>query len=192
MLFKQRFLDGIGAGEVTLAFRCWRRPTVKAGGTLLTPVGLLAIESVDEISPTALSAAWANQAGFASLAELKEDLATQRNGTLYRIRFSLAGPDPRIALRTQDQLADDEYRHLVKRLDRLDQKASTGPWTRKLLQLIEQFPESRAADLASQSGFEKEWLKTNVRKLKNLGLTESLHPGYRLSPRGNSFLRRDS
>ena len=30
----------------------------------------------------------------------------------------------------------------------------------------------------------------NVRKLKNLGLTESLHPGYRLSPRRRAFLER--
>jgi hypothetical protein len=28
-----------------------------------------------------------------------------------------------------------------------------------------------------------------VRKLKELGLTESLNPGYRLSPRGEAYLR---
>ena len=45
-----------------------------------------------------------------------------------------------------------------------------------------------AQELADRSGYEKEWLKLNVRKLKNLGLTESLHPGYRLSPRGAAYL----
>ena len=32
--------------------------------------------------------------------------------------------------------------------------------------------------------------KLDVRKLKELGLTESLRPGYRLSPRGESVLDR--
>ena len=32
--------------------------------------------------------------------------------------------------------------------------------------------------------------KLNVRKLKALGLTESLEVGYRLSPRGKSLLHR--
>ena len=32
--------------------------------------------------------------------------------------------------------------------------------------------------------------KRDVRKLKELGLTESLQPGYRLSPRGRAVLKR--
>ena len=35
---------------------------------------------------------------------------------------------------------------------------------------------------------ERAWFKGNVRKLKALGLTESLEVGYRLSPRGAVFL----
>jgi hypothetical protein len=52
----------------------------------------------------------------------------------------------------------------------------------------------KAGDLAVEAGFEKEWLKVNIRKLKELGLTESLQPGYRLSPRGEAFVSavRDS
>jgi hypothetical protein len=46
MLFKQATLAAIAAGRVTLAFRRWRRPTVRAGGTLVTPVGMLAIDAV--------------------------------------------------------------------------------------------------------------------------------------------------
>jgi hypothetical protein len=37
-------------------------------------------------------------------------------------------------------------------------------------------------------GQEKEAFKVNVRKLKNLGLTESLERGYRLAPRGARVL----
>jgi hypothetical protein len=36
---------------------------------------------------------------------------------------------------------------------------------------------------------EKAPFKANVRKLKGLGLTESLEIGYRLSPRGRAVLR---
>jgi hypothetical protein len=39
MLFKQSFLAGIEAGTITLAFRHWQRPTVKAGGDRRSPRG---------------------------------------------------------------------------------------------------------------------------------------------------------
>jgi len=51
-------------------------------------------------------------------------------------------------------------------------------------------PAPRRRDLALRFGREKRLFKTDVRKLKELGLTESLRPGYRLSPRGRSFLKR--
>ena len=49
-------------------------------------------------------------------------------------------------------------------------------------------PETFASVLAEAAGIEKQWFKSNVRKLKELGLTESLAVGYRLSPRGRAFL----
>jgi hypothetical protein len=39
-------------------------------------------------------------------------------------------------------------------------------------------------------GREKLPFKRDVRKLKELGLTESLPVGYRISPRGRALLRR--
>jgi hypothetical protein len=47
-----------------------------------------------------------------------------------------------------------------------------------------------AADLAETLGRQRMPFKLDVRKLKELGLTESLRPGYRLSPRGESVLAR--
>jgi hypothetical protein len=46
----------------------------------------------------------------------------------------------------------------------------------------------RAPDLAASFGRETQPFKRDVRKLKDLGLTESLEVGYRLSPRGRAFL----
>lgn len=40
MLFTAAVLEGIAAGRVTLAFRRWRRPTVKAGVRKLKELGL--------------------------------------------------------------------------------------------------------------------------------------------------------
>ncbi len=187
MLFKQPILERIAKGEIRLAFRRWRRPSVKTGGTLLTSVGQLSIEKVDAISLDEISRRDALLAGYEGLAPLRDELARSRPGTLYRIKFRLVGPDPRIKLRADDLLSADDLEQLVGRLDQLDRHSGSGPWTRKVLDLIARFPERRAAELAEQSNFEKDWLKLNVRKLKNLGLTESLNPGYRLSPRGEAL-----
>ncbi len=131
MLFPQRFLPGLADGSVTLALRRWRRPSVKAGGRQRTPVGVLAIDAVEEIGPDDLTAADARRAGYVDLAELQRELARYREGTLYRIAFHLAGPDPRIALRDRADLSDDDWAAVQTRLARLDPRAATarGPPT---------------------------------------------------------------
>ena len=50
-------------------------------------------------------------------------------------------------------------------------------------------PAVRAPDLAESFGRETAAFKRDIRKLKELGLTESLDVGYRLSPRGELVLR---
>lgn len=64
MLFRQPILDRIASGEIQVAFRRWKRPAVKSGGTLLTPVGLLAIASVEPFEPARLTLRDARGAGF--------------------------------------------------------------------------------------------------------------------------------
>ena len=78
----------------------------------------------------------------------------------------------------------------MQRLDRLDRASSHGPWTRSTLALIADHPARRAGDLAEMVGREMPPFKLDVRKLKALGLTESLDVGYRLSPRGRVVLDR--
>jgi hypothetical protein len=190
MLFRREVLAGIAAGRITLAFRRWSRPTVKAGGTLRTPAGVLAIRSVDAIGPDDVTDADARRAGFASRAALERDLDGQRAGALYRIAFRFAGADPRIALRATDKLSAREHFAIAERLDRLD-AGRGGPWTRKTLALIGKNPGMRAADLATTLGEgDLKRFKTRIRRLKALGLTESLDVGYRLAPRGRAFLGR--
>lgn len=184
MLFKRATLNRIAAGEITLALRRWKKPTVKAGGRLRTAIGELAIGGVEKIAR--LSAADARRAGYASLADAEKDL--RADGDLYRIEVSRAGADRRVALRASDKLSADDIAAIAARLDRFDAAASSGPWTRATLRLIGARPGERAPNLAADQGRETAPFKRDVRKLKELGLTESLEIGYRLSPRGRAFL----
>ncbi len=189
MLLRQETLRGIQDGSITLAFRRWRRPTVKSGGTLLTAIGQLSIEAVDPVEVEAITEDEAAAAGFSDLASLRSELGRRRTGDVYRVRLHLAGPDPRIALR-ETVPGDDDVEDVVLRLQRLDSRSGSGPWTRRVLELLDARPGERAADLADRCGVERLEFKADVRKLKGLGLTESLSVGYRLSPRGDAVLER--
>ena len=49
MIFRPRFLEGIWRGEITLAFRRWIRPSVRAGGSLRTALGVVRIGAVEKV-----------------------------------------------------------------------------------------------------------------------------------------------
>lgn len=187
MIFKQHALDGIRARTVTLAFRRWTRPTVKAGGTLLTAAGQLHIGAIRTVTAAQISEADAGRAGYASRVALIDDLNRRDDGDIYRIELGALTADPRIALRETAATTPDELRVVREKLRRLDARA-VEPWTTRVLTLIRQHPGRRAGDLGLQMGQEKLDFKADVRKLKALGLTESLEVGYRLSPRGLALL----
>jgi len=189
MLLNAKHLEGIAGGKIKLAFRKWKKPTVKTGGRLRTRIGVLAIQAVDQISEKDISERDAKLAGFASRAELLQDLK-KRDGFLYRIRLSLAGPDERVTLRTKRAISNVEWNELKKKLDRLDAHGIHGPWVFDFLSVVSQNPGVLSTTLASSLGLERKWFKEHMRKLKELGLTESLEIGYRLSPRGKTVLKR--
>lgn len=92
MLIKLDVLEAIRRGEITLQFRRWTRPSVKAGGTLKTKVGLLRIGRIDEMNPADVTAADARKAGFKDLTEFNEWLGTMKQGPLFhRIEVSYIG-----------------------------------------------------------------------------------------------------
>lgn len=186
MLIPLAVLRRVEQGEVDLAFRRWTRPTVKTGGTLRTAVGVLAIDAVDPLgSLDEITDEEARRAGAADAGEIR-DFLSRKDGTLYRIAFRMGGADPRIELREQAAVSPEELAVIVKKLDRMDASGADGPWTRATLRIIAERPATRAGDLADAVGRERLAFKTDVRKLKALGLTESLGVGYRLSPRGET------
>jgi hypothetical protein len=183
MLIRVDDLERIQSGVVDTAFRRWTRPTVKAGGTLTTAIGMLAIDAVDTMSAEELSLADVRRAGFDDVAGLMAWLDSGKAGTLYRIRLHYLGEDPRIGLRE----SADDLEAVEAALAKLDAR---GAWTERVLRLIETHPGRLAQLLADEMGLEKLKFKGKVRQLKALGLTESRDIGYRLSRRGEALLAR--
>ncbi len=169
-------LRAIETGEVDLAFRRWDRPRAKTGGRQRTAVGVIRIDAVERVDD--LTDEEARRAGFESREAVLA--AFNKPGDLYRVELHLEGPDPRVALR-ETVAAGDDLAALRRAVERL-------PWALDYLRTIEAQPEVRAPDLAAAKGVETKVFKTRVRRLKELGLTISLSPGYRLSPRGEAFL----
>lgn len=189
MLLPMAVLERIVSGEVSLVFRRWRRPTVRSGGSLRTARGVLRIVDVASVTEAEISEADAGKAGFSSRAALLEGLGA-REGQVYRIAVEYAGADPRIALRQQDDLSAAEIEQVIERLQRLDGRSPAGPWTARVLAAVEDQPGVVSRTLSERLGCDRDWLKPQVRKLKNLGLTVSLASGYELSPRGRVVLNR--
>src|SRR3954447_25757689 len=186
VLFRLEELERIRAGEITRTYRRWRSPRAKAGSTQRTRLGVLAIDAVDRVDARSISDADAQAAGSQSRAALLKRLAG-REGDVYRIDLSWAGADPRVELRRR-RATGEELAGLVARLERIDARSPRGPWTWELLELIRDNEGVRAVELAGGIGRDKLPFKRDVRKLKELGLTESLEVGYRLSPRGRALL----
>lgn len=189
MLIRQTVLNAIKRGEIDLQFRRWTRRQVKTGGTLTTRVGVLRIGSVDVVEPTSVTDNEIVRSGFADRAEFDAWYDKMEAGELYRIDLGWDGEDPRIALRRKSKLDAGELAEIDATLDRFDARGGIGPWTTAFLDKIEKNPARLAEELGRELGLDKRPFKARVRKLKALGLTESLEVGYRLSPRGKAVLK---
>jgi hypothetical protein len=189
VLFLKRFWEPIAKGEVTVTFRRWKGQQVLTGRKYRTAAGIIEIESVSTWAEENITDADARLAGHADARSLVADLPVRPGLPLYRIQFHVVeDPDPRAELAARADLTPAEIVEISHRLHRLDRASPHGPWTTAVLEMIESHPGTRAPDLAAHFGRETQPFKTDVRKLKNLGLSLSLKVGYRLSPRGEAYL----
>jgi hypothetical protein len=188
MIFSIDQLNAIKSGALTLAFRRWKKPSVKKGSILTTAICRISIDNVSIIDEDSITAKDTKCAGFESKEKLLQ-LLNKHPGDLYKIALSYHSEDPRIELR-QQKLTGEMFEQLKKKMERLDRASSDGPWTKSILRAIKQHPHLRAADLCNKVGVEKMKMKLNIRKLKNLGLTISHEVGYEISPLGKEFLKR--
>ena len=189
MLFEQRLRDGLNDGSITHAFRRWRRAQVIVGHHYRTGSGMVAAESVDVVTPAAITDAQASAAGYPDAAALLADLRGDHELPLYMIRFRrLDQPDPRDVLAADAVLTESEATALASRLARMDAASRHGPWTAAFLVQIAERPAVSSVFLAETLEWDRPEFKLHVRRLKALGLTISLDVGYRLSPRGEAYL----
>ena len=92
MLLKLELLEAIKAGKVDLVFRRWSRPSVKAGGTLKTKLGVMTIGAITDMDPDDVSEAEAQRAGFRDVADFRKWLDTMKPGHLFqRIEVGFPG-----------------------------------------------------------------------------------------------------
>jgi hypothetical protein len=182
MLFSADAWPGIADGSITVTFRAWQRAQAKVGGRYRIAGMLIEATDVRQVAVAEITDADASAAGAPDLASLLSRLG--EGDPVWRVDFVLVGPDDRIARR--EDTSPDDLEAVIARLTRLDRN---GSWTRTTLQLIEKYPGVVSTALARHAGQERAAFKLNVRKLKELGLTESLLTGYCLSPRGEAVLR---
>jgi len=188
--FEQRLRDGIHSGAIVLAFRRWKRSQVVAGHQYRTGIDMVEVESVDVVEPSSVDALQAREAGYESVAELLADLRGDPALPVYRIRLRrMDEPDPRDELARSASLTGADVTAIKARLARMDRASSRGPWTGAVLALIGDRPAVVSTVLAESMDWERQDFKLHVRRLKELGLTLSLDVGYRLSPRGESYLK---
>ncbi|MFA1544417.1 hypothetical protein [Actinomadura monticuli] len=189
MLFRREVLEGIAGGRIDRVFRVWAEPRVRAGSTQRTWAGIIVVDSVTPVTPEEITEEDAVRSGFEDRAALLTALSkSTKQGGYHRVMLHLGGPDPRSELAANTDLTDRELADLTTALDTVDARSRRGPWTRRILRLIEEHPGLRAQDLAERLDRDKLPFKADVRRLKALGLTESLETGYRLSPRGEALM----
>jgi hypothetical protein len=190
MLIEKRLWAGIQDGSITVMLRRWKRRQVTAGNTYRTAAGRIVVDEVTEIAPSRIRRADALAAGYKSVTEAVADLRGTPGDPVFLLRLHpAADEDPRAELANDAELSTEDVEAITARLARLDGASSHGPWTDETLAIIQKRPAVRAGDLADELGREMLPFKVDVRKLKNLGLTLSLEVGYRLSPRGEAYLR---
>lgn len=197
MLFTADAHAGLASGAITVTYRVWARPQVRVGGIyrvggrhLKTDIWLQ-VDAIDRVPVGSIGVAEAKAAGHqnrtalvAALRRRDPDLA--ETTTVYRVEFHRVAAPVRPDLATASELAPEEVADIRRRLARLER--NRPPWTITALGLIRDHPEVVSTDLAARIGQERFAFKDDVRRLKRLGLTESLRVGYRLSPRGRAFM----
>jgi len=187
MLFSRDAVLGLADGSITLTFRTWTKPQAKVSGRYRTYGLLLEVLAMTRVDPRTINDTDARRAGSNTAEELRKKLGTfGAGGRVWRIEFRCLGPDDRIARRNDAALDPEKLAKLKTRLTRMDR---SGEWTRKTMRLIASHPGVVSTTLAKRMKMERPEFKIKVRKLKELGLTESLEVGYQLSPLGKALLR---
>ncbi len=186
MLLSQQALDGIVSGEIDRVYRRWKRPAVVEGTRQRTSHGLVEVVGLRRVDESEIEP---GAAGYQTTEELLDDIRPPEPGRdLYEVQVRWAGEDHRLALRESTDIDDAAWKAIDGVVSGIGRRG--GPTGIDLLRVIAANPAKLAKELADEIGVERDVLKRRIRQLKEIGLTESLRIGYRLSPRGEAYLTR--
>jgi len=190
LLFKKPFHAGLASGAITLTYRRWDKPHVRAGGRYRChPIGVLQVDSIERVRVDAITEADAVLAGFTTRVALVDYLVElgplAPSDEIFRVALHHGGDGDRVEIALEATLTAEDVAAIKAKLARMD---ATKPWTKKTLAIIDAQPRIAASKLAAQLKRETLPFKTDVRKLKKLGLTQSFEVGYEISPRGRTYL----
>jgi hypothetical protein len=91
MDFSKKLRPDILSGKITVSFRLWRRPQVKAGGRYQLEGGHIVVDSVTQVPFSSITLADLKRAGESDLESLRQRAATtgpiSDDTLLYRIEF---------------------------------------------------------------------------------------------------------
>jgi hypothetical protein len=91
MEFSPELRGDVLSGEITVSFRLWRRPMVKAGGSYRVGDGRIEVDLVEVVPFSAIDEADVYRAGEADLESLRQRAAhagpIHEDTLLYRIEF---------------------------------------------------------------------------------------------------------
>ncbi len=189
MLFTTDAHEGLANGDITVTFRLWKRPKVKVGGRYTVGPVEIEVDSIELVPFGSVTNSDARRSGIKDRDALRKRVAhagpVDDDTFVFQIEFHVVGDrHERVAVAVND----DAIAGAAQQLDRLDRATRHGPWTRTVLALIGAHPGVVSTELAAKVNRPRPDFKQDVRKLKRIGLTESLEVGYRLSPLGAALL----
>ena len=95
MEFSKELRDDVIAGDITVSFRLWRRPKVKAGGRYPVGPAHIVVDSVELLPFSAITPADLRRSGEPSLEALRRRAAhagpVDDDTLLYRVEFHVVG-----------------------------------------------------------------------------------------------------
>lgn len=189
MQFTRDSHAAVADGSITVTIRLWKRPHAKVGGRYAVGSVVVEVDTIELMPFHAITDEDVRDAGAVDRDALRARAAHAGpigdDTLVYRIEFHVIGAksDPKPI-----PVDDDYIATIVVKLDRMDGRSAHGDWTRRVLQLIAGNPGTVSTELAPIAGRTRPEFKTDVRKLKALGLTESLETGYRLTAVGERVL----
>ena len=191
MQFTRDSHEAVASGQITVTFRLWKRPHAKVGGRYTVGSVAIEVDAIEMIPFHAITKRDIKLSGASSRDALRERAAhagpIDDDTLVYRIEFHVVGAKPNPA---EASTSDDHVARVTKKLDATDARSKIGAWTRATLGLIGEHEGMVSTELAARLNRPRMEFKADVRKIKALGLTESLEVGYRLTPLGRRVAGR--